>query len=140
MGICGFLGFPPSLHAIRWERTLLGGLPLLILLVWGVPPLPCWHTVQWERMLPFGGFPPFLGPRPARGGCVQPVPLPLLPARGLRVLLGMGAPLFVLGPAARWDPALLYSGVPPVPPMHAVGARRLVGGTPLLPPLGGLTR
>ena len=85
-------------------------------------------------MLPFGGVPPFLQARPAYGGCVWPVPLPLLPTRGLRVLLGLGGGgIFVLGPVVRGIPALLCLGVPPVPLLHDVGARCWVGGPP--PPL-----
>ena len=46
------------MYAVRWERTLLGGCPLLILFVQGFPLFPCWHTVRWESALPFGDPPP----------------------------------------------------------------------------------
>ena len=52
---------------------------------------------------------------PDGGGCY-----PLAP---LRALLQLGAPLCFLGPVARGGPALLCSGVPHLPPLHAVSAR-----------------
>ena len=51
---------PPSVHAVRWERTLIGGCPLLVLLSPGDPLLPLGRAVRWERTLPYGGVFPFL--------------------------------------------------------------------------------
>ena len=51
------------------------------------PPLPRWCAVRWEPMLPSEGVPTFFQTWPARSGCARPVPLPLLPARGLRLML-----------------------------------------------------
>ena len=64
---------------------------------------------------------------PARGGCACHVPPPLLLARGVHALLGLGGPYIVLGPAKRWGPVLPCSGFPPCP-------RFWVGG-PALPSL-----
>ena len=33
LGVCGVLGSPPSLHAVRGERTLLGGCLLLLFIL-----------------------------------------------------------------------------------------------------------
>ena len=73
-----FSGFcPPSpLHAVRWERRLLRGCPLLFLLVQGVTLLPLWHAMRWERTLPFRGVPPFIRAWPARRGERGPYPSP----------------------------------------------------------------
>ena len=40
---------PLAMNALRWERTLLGGCPLLFLcpLAPGDPPLPLGHAVRW---------------------------------------------------------------------------------------------
>ena len=139
---------PPFLHTMRWERMLIGRCPLLGLLVQGLPPLPRWHVVHWERTLPFGGVPPFLRPHTARSGCARPVPFPLLPARGLRVLLGLGGTSLscswprggfpccrVWGsprsPAAGRRRALLGDGLPPLSPpwrLHALSAHDRSGG------------
>ena len=108
--LCGGLGVwgpPPPLHAVRWERTLLGGCPLIFLLAQGVPLLPLRHAVRWERMLPFRGFPPFVRARLAYRGHARSVPWPLLPAHGLCALLGMGGSLVVLGPVVRGVPVLV---------------------------------
>ena len=53
MDYCEDLGSPPSLHAVRWERTLIGECPLLLILLIG-------HAVRWERTLLYRGVPPFL--------------------------------------------------------------------------------
>ena len=57
--LVGFWG-PPSVHAVRWERTLLGGCPLLGILSPGAPLLPLGHSVRWYHTLPYGGVPSFL--------------------------------------------------------------------------------
>ena len=152
------LSSPPSLHAVRWGRTLLGGSPWGVCGVWGSPP-PL-HAVRWERMLLYSGVPPFLWDRPARHRHVRSGPL--LSARGLRPLLlflmSRGVPLLLLGHAMRWACTLTYRGVPPFvqarptrrgparsipcPLMPARGLRLLLGrrgGIPLPGPccLGG---
>ena len=69
-----------------------------------------------------------------RGGCGRPVLLPILPARGLRALLGLGGGFFALVLAARWGPALPCSWVPPHSP-DACRGRALPGdGSPPFSP------
>ena len=102
----------------------------------GRPPFPCCNATRWERTLPFVGVPPLIRARPARGGCTRPVPLPLLSARWLCALLGMGAPFFVLGLVVRGVPVLPYSRVPPRVPAARCG-RDMLGAPP--PPLPLLT-
>ena len=67
-GVWVILGAPPSLHAVRWELTLLrwGPFLILLLLLLGAPLLPLWHAVRWEHTLPCGGVSPFLWAQPAR--------------------------------------------------------------------------
>ena len=69
-------GFPPSLHAVRWERMLLGGCPLPVLLSWGDPLLPLRHAVRWEHTLPYGRSPPSSGRSPCAVGVHSPSPIP----------------------------------------------------------------
>ena len=59
--LVGFWVPPPPLHAVRWERTLLGGCPLLSLVSPGAPLLLLGHAVRWEPTLPYGGSPPSSG-------------------------------------------------------------------------------
>ena len=110
---------PPPLHAVRSERMLLGGCPLLLLLDRGVPPFPLWHTVHWERTLLFGGAPPFLQAWPPHGGFAR------------RALLGMRSPLFVLGPVTWGSRAAMFRGSPCAP--AARHGRVLLGGGSLSP-------
>ena len=135
LGSCPTL-FSPSLHAVRWGRTLLGGsprgvgwilgaprpfmpcarsapcsggCPLLGLLSPGAPLLPIGHAVHWYRTLPYGGVPPFLWAHPARRWRARSVPCPpLLPGSG-------GFP-------------------PPGRAFHALGAHAAVQGVPPLRP------
>ena len=60
----------------------------------------------------------------------QPVPHPLLPARGLSALLGQGVPLCVLVPVVWGVPCCCVWGSPPVPLLSDVVMRCWVGGTP----------
>ena len=46
---------PPLLHAVRWERTLIGGCPTISLLVQGPPPFPLLYDVHRVRTLQFDG-------------------------------------------------------------------------------------
>ena len=63
------------------------------------------------------------------------VHLPLLPAHGLRMLMGLGGPFFVLGPAARWGPVLPCTGVPRAPKARCGRAPLGGGSPPSFPPL-----
>ena len=130
MASSGFRHSPPPLYAVRWERTLpFRGYPLLLLLDQGFPLLPLVHTVRWERTLPFGGVFPFLRARSACCGRARPVPHPLLPARGLRALLGLGVPICVLGLVTREVPRCCVQGPPSAPAEHR-GKALLGGGSP----------
>ena len=120
------------------------GGPLVAILGFGGLPLPCMpcagsahclgdppSSSSWFRESPpsltgipcagiarccSAGVPPFLRARPAHGGCARPVPIPLLPVRRLHTLLGMGAPLFVLGPVVGEGYRAALFGGPPMPP------------------------
>ena len=78
----GGWGSPPPLHAVRLECTLLGGFPLLLLLVRGAPPFPHWHTVIWEHKLLFRGSPPSSGLDLHTVGAYGLSPLPSCPLAG----------------------------------------------------------
>ena len=141
-GNLGVRGLPPPLHAVRWERTLLGGCLLHLFLARVVPLLPLGHAVCWERTLLFWGVPPFFRAWPARHGLRGLSPCPLLPTRGLRVLLGMGGPssswalLRDRAPAARCGRALLSGGSTfPLSPLAvlALGAGDRSGGALVAP-------
>ena len=98
--------------------------------------------MRWERTLLLGKVPPFIWAWPARCTRARSVPYPLLPAHGLRALLGLGAPSLswslshggsragvIRGPprapAARHGCALLVRGSPfPFPPSAAARVRR----------------
>ena len=99
-GVCGIMGSPPSFHAVRWERTLLRGCPLLFLLSRGAPLLPLGHAVRWERTLLYGGFPPFLWAQPARRRRARSVPCPIS-------YLDWWVPLLLLGHTMLWECTLL---------------------------------
>ena len=111
------------MHAMRWERMLLWGCPLLFLLAWGVPFLPLWHAIRWECTLPFRGSPPLSGLGPCAVGVHAPSLCPFLSVRGLRALLGLGVPFLVLGPVVWGVLCWCDWGSPPVPPLRAVGTR-----------------
>ena len=99
----------------------------------GFVPLPHRHAVRWERKLPFGGVPPFIRDRAARCGCARYVPRPLLPARGLCALLGMGAPSSSSSSWARSRgrvPCCCDQGSPPRAPTARRGRALLGGGFP----------
>ena len=111
---------------------------MLDLLVWGIPPLPCWHTVRWEHTLSFGGVPPFLHLQTVRGGCARPpwgTPPPPYRARDT-CAAGAGGSLSTPGPGhAVGACAAICGGPPPGPLLRAVGARCWVGvPLPLSPP------
>ena len=95
------------MHAVRWERPLIRGCPLLFLLALGVPLLPLGHAMRWELTLLLGGVPPFVWAWPTRLGRARSVPCPLLPACSLCAMLGMGGPFLVLGRVARGGPMLV---------------------------------
>ena len=125
--ISGFRGSPPPLHAVRWERTLLGGCPLL------VPLLPLGHVVRWERILPFRRIPLAILVRPARCGHTRSGPCPFLPARGLRALLGLGGPPprpLWSGPGCAGESCAGIIGGPPCAPAARRGLALLDGSSP----------
>ena len=124
--------FPPLpfLHAMRWERTLLGGCPFLVFLVWGFPPPPspaccarCAHAAVW-------GGPP-LSPT---SGCARRL---LSPARAqFARAAGKGDPIHPLYPGLALGARVAISGGTP----RSLAARRgralLGGGSPSsFPPL-----
>ena len=117
--VVGFgLGAPPSLHAVRWECTLLRGCPLLFLLLLapGDPLLLLGHSMRWKRTLPYTP-PPFVWDQSARRRRARSVPFPL-------VCLDRGVPPLLVWHAMRWERMLPYRGVPPSPWLcpHDMGA------------------
>ena len=147
---------PPSVHAVRWERTLLGGCPLLfrLLLAPVGPPLPLGHAVRWERTMPGKRVSPFLWDWSAHRRRARSVPFPLV---CLLICLAWGFYPLLVGHAMRWERMLPYRGVPPLflalamrqraqsapPPSypHAVCARGWGGGilsSTMAPSAGGV--
>ena len=134
-------GLPPS-PACRalGSHTARGVVPSYSSWFGEFPPslagMPCAGSARCR----LGGFSPFLGALPLRGGCARPVPHPpSFPHAVCARCWGWGGGLFVLGPASRWVPALPCSVFPHVPPLRDVGARCWVGDLSPPPPLGGRT-
>ena len=101
------------MHAMRWECMLLGGCPLLFLLLLapGYSPLPLGHAVCWERTLPYGRVPPFLWALSTLRRRARSVPFSLV---CLLVCLVQGVPPLLVGHAMRWECMLPYRGIPPL--------------------------
>ena len=106
------LGAPPSLHAVHWERTLLGGVP------------PPWPPVS-------GGLPSSRSGMPCAGSayCLTGgLPLPLCSSCAPKARLVLPLPPCLPG---------LGGSPPPARACHALGAHAAVqGGHPLRPGLG----
>ena len=102
------------MHAVRWDRSLLGRCPLLFLLLLapGDPPLPLGHSVRWERTLSDGRVPPFFWDRSVRRRHAQSITSPFV---CLLVRLTQGVSPLLVGHAIRWEHMLPYRGVPPSP-------------------------
>ena len=113
-------------HAARGVSPLLPPLPPVL---GGSPPLS-WVYDALGAHAAVGGVPPFFRAWPTRRGRAWFVPCPLLPACGLRVLLGLGGPFLVLGPVAQGGPVLVRSGVPHCTPSARRGRALLVAPPP----------
>ena len=122
------------MHALRWECTLLGECPLL-LLAQGVPFPPSRAYCVLVMQADVWGGPPLLWDRPACCGGARPVPHLLLPTRGFCVLLGLGIPLCVLGLVARGVPRCCVHPPPSCAPAARRGRMLLSRGSlfPFLP-------